>query len=327
MKGAFIMRSAFYTVPCLLALCLGCTMSAKPEGEYSGADKSGEAVADKKAPGNPGKDEVAQQKAGAAAEGETPRKIIYTADLKLVVEDFDKAVDELDRLIQEQKGYVAKSDIRGERGRPRSGQWTVRVLEPNFRTLVAGIAKLGETLQNRIDSEDVSENYYDTKERLKTLEVQEKGLREYYDKLAPTTKPIDMMPVNESLTRVRTQIEEMKGRIRRWDKQVEYTTIVVNMQDRKDYVPPVVPNFGGSIGRTFQGSIEWLVNVGKGLTLAAVALTPWILLVVVLGGPWWPRLWRRFKARRRFPTPVPVAAPIESLTPSSEIADEGRDRE
>ncbi len=315
------MRSVFYTVPCLLALCAGCGASSKPEGDPAAA-KSERADANKKADGKPGKD-ADKAKEEAAEGGEAPRKIIYTADLNLVVEDFDKAVEELEASIQEKKGYVAKSDVRGERGRPRSGTWTVRVTEPNFRPLVAAFAKLGEALHNRIDSEDISESYYDTIEQLKTLAVEEKGQRDYYEKYAPTTDPGKMQPVRDALTQFRIRIDALKGRMKRWDKEVEYTTIVVHMQDRKDYVPPVVPNFGGSIGRTFQGSIEVLVNFGKGIVLTAVALVPWILLVVLLGSPWWPRLWRRFKARRSPPTPAPAAAPNESLNPSSEIV-EGR---
>ena len=107
----------------------------------------------------------------------------------------------------------------------------------------------------------------------------------------------------------------MKGRLNRWDNQVDLATLVVTMRDRVDYVPAVVPHFGGTVGRAFHGSIEALVAVGKGIVVAAVAVAPWLAILVVLGFPWWPRLWRAFKARKQPPPasptpPAPVPAPF-----------------
>src|SRR5262245_41080324 len=44
---------------------------------------------------------------------QVPRKIIYTAQVEIVVEDLAHSEEELKRLIQEQKAYVAKSEMRG----------------------------------------------------------------------------------------------------------------------------------------------------------------------------------------------------------------------
>jgi hypothetical protein len=179
------------------------------------------------------------------------------------------------------------------------------VPQGQFDTLVAGVAKLGEALQNRRDSEDVTEGYYDTKERLRTFEVEEEGLRKYYESKAPTGKPEDMMAVRRELTEIRAQIEKMKGRIKRWDNQVELATVVVKVHERKDYVPPsstnapVEPGFGQSLGGTFSGSIDALVAVGKGFVLGVVAVAPWLAIVAVVGSPLWVYLWRARRSRKQ----------------------------
>ena len=301
------MRSIVFILPFSLLFSLGCGASSPTASnalsmKYQNA-RDGKPKEEKAKDGVPADKALAADAAKEDKE-ETPRKIIYTANLDIVVEDFDKASDELIKLIREQNALIASSDVRGESGAPRSGEWTIRVPEARFKDLIAALVKLGETLHNRADSQDVSEGYYDTKERLKTFEVEEKGLREYYEKHAPSAKPEDMMAVRRELRQIRADIEIMKGRLNRWDNQVEYSTVVVSMRDRKDYVPLVVPNFGGSLGRAFQGSIETLVSLGKGIVLTVVALAPWLLLIAVLGIPFWPRLRRAYKTRRSVSTPA-----------------------
>jgi hypothetical protein len=298
------MRYSSLALLCLPAVTLGCGGQKVREAAPSSGIKHD-------APDENGRGDkagAAQDKAGGEAEPKTPRKIIYTANLVLIVDDFDKASEALDQLIEENKGFISTSDIRGERGTPRSGQWTVRVPEARYKALVGAIAKLGEATQSRSDSQDVSGSYYDTKERLKTFTVEEEGLRKYYENKSPTAKPEDMMAVRRELTQIRAQIEEMTGRLKRWDSQVEFSTVVVNMHDRKDYVPPVVANFGGSVGRAFHGSIELLVDFGKGLVLTVVAAAPWLAIVALLGSPFWLR-WRRSARARKAATTTP-AAPI-----------------
>jgi hypothetical protein len=319
------MRYALLALSCLPLCALGCGSKSKEhfDARAEAQDEPASMHAPRKkmevnAPqfGAPDEDGERARAKGEAKE-ETPRKIIFTAKLDLIVEDFDKAVEALNTAIGEQKGFVAASDVRGERGRPRSGVWTVRVPQEHFDALVAAVAKLGEALHNRRDSQDVTEGYYDTRERLKTFEVEEEGLRKYYADRAPTAKPEDMMAVRRELTQLRAQIEELKGRLRRWDNQVDLATVVVNLSERKEYVPPVVPNspvvatFGGTIGEKFRNSIDGIVDLGKNIVFGAVGAAPWVALVAVVGGPLWLRLWRLLRSRKRLPGPVatPPAIP------------------
>jgi hypothetical protein len=329
------MRYASLALSCLLLCVLSCARQGKnaarpdvagrAESELAErspplADPPDQMKADERVDGR----EVARKgvlaggKEEAEPREEAPRKIIYTANVNLIVENFDAAVEELDALIRNNKAFIASSDVRGERGKPRSGMWTVRVPQGQFDTLVAAVAKLGEALQNRRDSQDVTEGYYDAKERLKTLEVEEEALRKYYAQKQPTSTPAEMMAVHDKLTEFRTQIEQTKGRIKRWDNQVELATVAINVRERKDYVPPsssnapVEPSFGQSLGGTFSGSIDALVVVGKDLVLGVVAVAPWLAIIAVVGSPLWVHLWRARRTRKRLSGPVVAPAPPNS---------------
>ncbi|MCI0458252.1 MAG: DUF4349 domain-containing protein [Gemmataceae bacterium] len=276
---------------------LGCAAGYSPQQDFA------------KAPPEPNQ----AKQAAAGGQEAAPRKLIYTATIELIVEDFDWAEEELTRLVQEMKGYVAASDLQGERGVPRSGQWTLRVPVAQFDALVAALTQLGEARRNKRDSQDITENYYDLKERLKTFHIEEEGLRKLYQEKAPTSKLEELAVLRRELTQIRAQIEEMTGKLKRWDNQVELATVVVTIRDRKDYVPPMVPDFGGSVGRAFEGSIHAMVSVAKGLVLVVVALAPWLVVLGVLGAPVWWRLWRTYKAR---PSTSPPQQPVVTPPPA-----------
>jgi len=235
------------------------------------------------APAKPPQAEVAAQ--------EVARKIIYTANLDLIVDDLDAATRELEKAVEEVKGYVARSEVRGTPGSPRQGTWTIRVPVAKFDSLREALSRLGELRRNSVDSEDITDRYYDMQARLKTNQAEEEGLRELLKKSAKTE---DVLAVRKELNAVRGTIEEQQGKIQRWDKETQLATINVSMLDRKDYTPPVVPNFGSSIGRTFQASVQAMVEFGKGIVLVVTALVPWLLVLAVIGIPSWWR-WRRRK--------------------------------
>jgi hypothetical protein len=304
------MRYLWFAFLLVLICTAGCGTGSGPASPLAresakDAPRQGEEKAAKDQAGGKGQ-------AGEGRDGKQPlpRKIIYTANVDLIVEDFGKAAEELKQLVAERDGFVATADVQGETGQPRSGRWTLRVPVEHFDALLTALTKLGEARRSTLDSQDISENYYDLKERLKTYQTEEEGLRSLYKEKAPNSKLDELAVLRREMTAVRAQIDEMVGRLKRWDNQTELATVIVSMRDRKDYVPSVVPDFGGSVGRTFQQSIEALVSLGKGIVLVIVALAPWVAIVGVLGSPGWWRLWQVYRAWKNRPAlPQPVAAP------------------
>jgi len=226
-----------------------------------------------------------------------PRKIIYTAQVELLVEDLAEGEKELKRLIQEQNAYVAKSEMRGSPGSPRSGSWTIRVPVEHFGLFVEAIAQLGELRLSRTDSDDITDRYYDLKAHLKNNEVEEEGLQKLYLEKSSAGKLEDHLAVRRELRNIRGDIEQQKGQLQRWDKETEYATITVNLHDRKEYVPTTAPSFGTSISRTFSGSWDSLLTFAKGIVLVVVAVTPWLPVLGVVAIAAWVGI-RRANRRR-----------------------------
>src|SRR5260370_13011974 len=139
-----------------------------------------------------------------------PRKIIYIAQVEVIVEDLTHAEEQLKALIQEQKAYVAKSDMRGSPPSLRSRSWTVRVPVDRFDAFMEAIAQIGELRHSRTDSDDITDRYYDLKAHLKTNEVEEEGLQKLYLEKSATGKLDDLLALRRALRNIRAYIEQQK---------------------------------------------------------------------------------------------------------------------
>jgi hypothetical protein len=237
------------------------------------------------------------------ARPDTPpaRKIIRTGNVELVVPDLDAGAMRLQRLVEEHKGFIGHSDVRGTKGEHRTATWTIRIPVDEYDSVIDALPKLGEAISVRTDSQDVSDEYYDLEARLKNKQVEEKRLLEHLQK--STGKLEDILAVEKELSRVREEIERFQGRLNKLSNLTSLTTITISMQEIKDYVPPSSPSFGTSVSRTFDDSAGALGSFLRNVVLFIAAAAPWLPLVaVVIGLPWW-------LIRRRIRN-VPTVSPV-----------------
>ncbi|MFO0930951.1 MAG: DUF4349 domain-containing protein [Gemmataceae bacterium] len=271
----------------LAVLCLtGC---GEQRVDFAGAAKDKQAARDGKNADRP----------DLAARPE--RKIIYTARVEAVVEDLDDAEASLHELLQSTGGYIAKSERTGQPG-ARHGTWTLRIPVAKFDAALAALAKLGEVRRNTLDSDDITDRYFDLQAEVTNLEVREKALRKLYEEKIAGSKLTDLLDVDRELTKVRGEINQRKGQLQRWDKETAFATVHLDLHDRRGYVPPTAPAFTTTVGRTFEASITLLVSTGKAIVLIAVALAPWLAVLVVVTLP------LALLLRRRRPLPPPLPA-------------------
>jgi hypothetical protein len=94
------MSNLRWALPFVCVLTIGCG-GPQPESVRVAAQ-------DKKAPPEP----AAVGKQERQAERPVDRKIIRTAQVELVVDDFDKGEAALRQLVKSNEGYVAKSEVR-----------------------------------------------------------------------------------------------------------------------------------------------------------------------------------------------------------------------
>ena len=89
------------------------------------------------------------------------RKIVYDAQVDLVVDSVDPVARKVGNFVQEARGYIAEQNVTGSPGSLRSMRWKIRVPVEQLDSFVESIILLGELERNNRTSQDVSEQYYD----------------------------------------------------------------------------------------------------------------------------------------------------------------------
>ncbi len=222
------------------------------------------------------------------------RKIIYNAQIALVVEDIAKVDSQIVSLVKEAGGYISGSDISGTTNLQRTANWTVRMPVDGFVPFVDRITRLGEVQRNHVDSQDVTQEYVDVEARIGNKQKEETRLQKH---LADSTGRLeDILAVERELSRVRGEIEQAQGRLRYLANLSTLSTVTITASEIHDYKPPVRPTFAGRIQQAFDRSIESLVDFVQGLILFVVTVAPWIPIVLLFTVP---SLWLLRRIRRR----------------------------
>ena len=227
----------------------------------------------------------AEAKAVPTPKATAGRKIIYDTSVVLVTEDLNKLEAGLLQIIEVRGAYIADSDRTGATGATRQGHWKVRVPVDAYDAFVRGVLGLGELVSTKAQSQDVSAEYYDLDARTAAKRVEESRLLKH---LADSTGRLDeILTVERELTRVRSEIEQMQGRLAVLSNLTALATVTVTASEIKNYIPAQAPTLGQKVARTFAGSLESVRNLGEAILLGVVALAPWLPLLIPAGLLFW----------------------------------------
>jgi hypothetical protein len=229
------------------------------------------------------------------------RKMIYVAEVSLVVEEFSKTDEELSKLIKQFDGYFAAVSVDRTHGEHRSGRWVARIPVAQFDAFLDALEDLGIPERRHVTAQDVTEEFVDLQARITNKQRLEERILKLLEDQSGEIK--EVIEVERELARVRGEIEQMAGRLRYLKNRTALTTVTINAREERDYVAPQAPTFAARTGQAWTGSLQSLRQAGEWATIALVTATPW--LVLVLPGLWYVR--RSWKHRRKA-NPIGVEA-------------------
>jgi len=219
----------------------------------------------------PGKDYTSEGMPGATPE----RMIIRTGDMSLVVADVMQARDGVAQLAVSLNGYVVSSRIWGEEQEMR-GQVSIRVPDEQFEPALTKLRELAIRVNSEsTDSQDVTEEYIDLEARLKNAEATES---QYLTLLDRATKVEDILNIYDSLSRVRTEIEQIKGRMQYLERTTSMSYISVRLEPEATAGP--LARAGWSMLEEFKSAIRGIAVFGQWLGTVAI----WLIIFVPLWG-------------------------------------------
>ena len=221
------------------------------------------------------------------------RKIIYTADIRLVVDDFADCSSEITRLTESMGGYLAAENLDKSHGERRSGSWTARIPVDKYRTFLERVAEMGVLESQNQNAQDVTEEYVDVTARIANKKKLETRIIELLQRKDAQLKSV--IEVENELARVRGEIERLEGRMRYLQNKTSLTTVTINIREEKNYVPPTAPTFGQQISNSWTSSISALIEFGKRTVIFVAAVTPWAILALFVAS----LIWITIKITRR----------------------------
>jgi hypothetical protein len=161
------------------------------------------------------------------------RMIISTVEMSVVVEDTDKAFDQLQALIKEYQGYVSDSR-RWYEGEQPLANVTIRVPAASLSEALAKIRALAIRVESENASgQDVTEEYTDVQARLRNLETTEKELLLLETQVRESRgKAEDILAVHREIVSIRGQIESLKGRQQYLERMTALATIHLTIRPK-----------------------------------------------------------------------------------------------
>lgn len=211
-----------------------------------------------------------------------PRMIIRTAGLSCEVASFDEALDGIRSITTRFNGYIVTSSRSGGDTDYVYGEVVMRIPSAQFDAALAAIKETVQTVESeRIDGNDVSEQFYDLVARLDNKKKAEKRYQEIL-RSARTVK--DILEVEKALTEVRGEIERMEGRRRYLADQVAMSTISLDLHEPRPITSSGNRSFWAKITRSFSRGLDGFGSAVGGSIEFIIAGSP---IVVIFGGLGW----------------------------------------
>lgn len=268
----------------------------------------------------PAAPEMAMDRGAAVAEApaadgsvSTDRKVVARAQIDLVVADAGTSADAVTALVETMGGYVTASNLYRASytsANVLQGSMTVRVPAERLDEAMTELERMAVTVTSRtINREDVTDQYSDTDSRLRNLEATETELRamltEVRERPGSTTE--DIMSVYRTLTDVRGEIEQLRGRKNMFDNLIALSTIEVRLTPDVAELPVTESGWRPSAvvrsaQRALVSAVQSLADVLIWAVIFVLPVALLVLLPLVLVG-WLLRLWfRRMSKHKPAPT-------------------------
>ena len=218
------------------------------------------------------------------------RMIVRTGDIALVVEAVVGVRDEIAKLAVRYGGYVVSSQILGEEQEMR-GFISIRVPEDKFEPALVELRGLAVRVTSEsTSSRDITEEYVDLQSRLKNAEATES---QYLALLEKAQDVEDILRIYESLSRVRQEIEQIKGRMQYLERTSSMSLITVSLEPLATAKPLV--RTGWNVVEAFKSAIRGIVVAGQVLGTVAI----WLIIFTPVWGTIAGIVYWRYRRRKK----------------------------
>ena len=154
--------------------------------------------------------------------------IARTVSLMIVVKDLNKSRSALDAILTRRHGYTATMDATSSGG-PRGFRASLRIPADEVAAAVADFKTLGYVTSESQSGDEVTQLHEDLEARLKTARATEERFRAILQQRTGSIS--DVLEVEESIARVRGEIESMEAEQTTLEHRVEFATVEISLTE------------------------------------------------------------------------------------------------
>jgi hypothetical protein len=212
------------------------------------------------------------------------RLIIKNAEVEMLVEDTDTAINRSLGIVTEYSGYVV-SNRTWFTNEEKHATLTIGVPVENFEEMLRRLKELAITVTNETASgKDVSDEFVDLESRLRNLEATAARIRQFLDQAEDVE---ESLRVNAQLTDIEAQIEQVKGRMAYLRDRAAFSTITLQISPQppqRTPVPSPTPTptpVPWSASNSFNNATGVTGRVARALFQVGVDLVIWVVVVIL----------------------------------------------
>lgn len=221
-------------------------VAAMPEPAMAPEMKAGEGEQSFDSIGFPVADSAAYEIANSAGDltvlERSNRMIVKNADMRLMVEDTNVAIDRTTQIVGDSGGYIVSSRVWYQEYytfQLKYASVTIGVPVDEFEKTLSRLRGLAVEVKDETASgDDVTDQYVDLQSQLTNLEATRERVKSFLE----DAKTVDeALRINQELSNLDAQIEQIKGRMNYLNDRSAYSTITVTFEPQLPVIPVVEP--------------------------------------------------------------------------------------
>ena len=226
----------------------------------------------------------------SALRAQDGQKIVYTGNLSIQTLEYEKSAASIRKKIKDAGGF---SEAESERdndyywyshssgsGNTRYLSITARIPSEKFEDFINSLSGDGKVMNRSVNAENISQVYANKETYKKSLEKEQERLLEMMDK-AQTIE--EMITVESRLSEVERQLNVYKTDLAQMDKDVEFSTVYIELTEVKRYTEEVSSTtFGEELKYAFEDAISSFKNFCEGIILFVVRNFPYLIILAVI---------------------------------------------
>ncbi|SFB22821.1 protein of unknown function [Lentibacillus halodurans] len=210
------------------------------------------------------------------------RKVIYTANLRIEVKDYQETVDRIQTQVSERDGYIVESNMHesSEDG-SISGRISARIPQDQFREFTQLVEEgSSDVVESSVSGQDVTEEYIDLESRLESKQVVEERLLSFMEQAEETE---DLLKISDDLAAVQQEIEEITGRMNYLENKVDLATVTIQIEENDVSISSEEDlNTWEKTKQQFMKSINFLLSAFSGLFIFVAGNLPILIILAIM---------------------------------------------